>query len=359
MKKIFLTTRNNKVPILIGNDIITSKLLSTHIKSKNVIIITNETIGKIYLKKIKNCFKRYNTQVLEIKDGEKYKNISIFTKIHDHLIRNRFDRDLTIVALGGGVIGDLVGFVASTFMRGVKLIHLPTTLLAQVDSSIGGKTAVNHPNGKNLIGTFYQPDSIIIDTKFLQTLPEEEYTSGLAEVVKYGLISKPSLLVWMNKNSKKILSKNKDCLSYIVSISAKEKVRFVSQDERESNVRAFLNYGHTLGHAIEAAMNYRNILHGQAISIGMLFASMLSVEKNMLDINDFNLIEDTLEKLNLPTEIPKRIKTRDIVKHIKFDKKKQNNRNRFVLLNKLGKCVINDKLTDNFLGNMIEHYRSQ
>ena len=291
--------------------------------------------------------------------SEKNKNQKTTGKILEILLRHNFSREDILISVGGGITGDITGYAASLFKRGLKFINVPTTLLAQVDSSIGGKTAVNHPNGKNLIGTFYQPDSVIIDTKFLQTLPEEEYTSGLAEVVKYGLISKPSLLVWMNKNSKKILSKNKDCLSYIVSISAKEKVRFVSQDERESNVRAFLNYGHTLGHAIEAAMNYRNILHGQAISIGMLFASMLSVEKNMLDINDFNLIEDTLEKLNLPTEIPKRIKTRDIVKHIKFDKKKQNNRNRFVLLNKLGKCVINDKLTDNFLGNMIEHYRSQ
>ena len=358
MKKIFLSTGNNKVPIIIGNGIISTKLLSTYIKSKNVVIITNETVGKIYLKKIKSCLKNYNTKILEIKDGEKYKNLSVFTKIHDYLVSNRFDRDLTIVALGGGVIGDLVGFVASTFMRGVKLIHLPTTLLAQVDSSIGGKTAVNHPSGKNLIGTFYQPDSVIIDTKFLLTLPEQEYISGLAEVIKYGLISKPSLLTWMNKNSKKILSKDRDCLSHIVLTSAKEKIRFVSQDERESNVRAFLNYGHTLGHAIEAAMNYRKILHGQAISVGMLFASMLSVEKNMLNINHFNLIEDTLEKLNLPTEIPQQIKTRDIIKHIKFDKKKQDNRNRFVLLNKLGSCVINDKLKDDFLCKMIEHYRS-
>ena len=358
MKKIFLSTRNNKVPIVVGNGIISSKLLSKYIKSKNVLVITNETVGKIYLKEIKSYLKNFNTKTLEIKDGEKYKNLSIFAKIHDYLIDNRFDRDLTIIALGGGVIGDLVGFVASTFMRGVKLIHLPTTLLAQVDSSIGGKTAVNHPSGKNLIGTFYQPDSVIIDTKFLLTLPEQEYVSGLAEVVKYGLISKPSLLTWMNKNSKKILSKDKDCLTHIVLTSVKEKIRFVSQDERESNVRAFLNYGHTLGHAIEAAMNCRNILHGQAISIGMLFASMLSVEKNMLNINDFNLIEDTLEKLNLPIEIPKRIKTRDIIKHIKFDKKKQDNRNRFVLLGKLGNCVINDKLKDDFLGKMIEHYRS-
>ena len=144
MKKIFLSTRSNKIPIVIGNGIISSKLLSAYIKSKNVVIITNETVGKIYLKKIKSCLKNYNTKTLEIKDGEKYKNLSVFTKIHDYLINNRFDRDLTIIALGGGVIGDLVGFVASTFMRGVKLIHLPTTLLAQVDSSIGGKTAVNH-----------------------------------------------------------------------------------------------------------------------------------------------------------------------------------------------------------------------
>ena len=358
MKKIFLSTINNKIPITIGNNIISSKLLSKHIKSKSVVVVTNKTIGKIYLKKIRNCLKNYDTKVLEIEDGEKYKNITTFTKIHNYLIDNRFDRDLTIVAFGGGVVGDLVGFVASTFMRGVKLIHIPTTLLAQVDSSIGGKTAINHPNGKNLIGTFYQPISVIIDTKFLLTLPEEEYLSGLAEVVKYGLISKPSLLSWMNKNSKKILSRDKDCLGYIVLTSAREKVRFVSQDERESNVRAFLNYGHTLGHAIEAAMNYRNILHGEAISIGMLFASMLSVEKNKLDIKDFNLIEDTLEKLNLPTQIPKQIKTKNIIKHIKFDKKKQGDRNRFVLLNKLGSCIINDKLKDDFLEKMIGNYRS-
>ena len=357
MKKITLKTKNNNIPIFIGNKIVSKKMFSALIKGKDVLIITNKTVGKLYLNKIKKLLPSFTVKFIQLSDGEKYKNISVFSKIQDFMIKNNFDRDVTVIALGGGVIGDLVGFVASTFMRGVKLIHIPTTLLAQVDSSIGGKTAINHPNGKNLIGSFYQPNCVIIDTEFLKTLPEKEFTSGLAEVIKYGVIKNHKFLRWLNNHANEIINKKKSILLKIVEISAKEKVNVVTKDEHESDVRAFLNFGHTLGHAIEASMKYKNILHGEAISIGMLYASMLSVEKNNLSIEDFNLIESTLKKLKLPTKVPTKITNKNLIKHMSFDKKKKGGKNRFVLLERIGFCVINTTIKEKYLEEMLKVFR--
>ena len=358
MKKIKLVTKDKTIPVVIGSSILRGSLIKKHIDGRDIVIITNTTIKKLYLEKILSCVKSYNVKILSIPDGERYKNAKTFMRIHDFLLSNNFDRNLSIIALGGGVIGDLVGFVASTFMRGVKLIHIPTTLLSQVDSSVGGKTAINHIKGKNLIGTFYQPDCVIIDTSFLHTLPEKEYLSGLAEVIKYGMIGNSGFLKWIYKNADSILNRKDESLEKIVTTSVKEKIKFVSKDERESNIRAHLNFGHTLGHAIEASMSYKNILHGQAISIGMLFASMISVDKNNLSIKDFNLILLTLEKLGLPCTVPKNIRTKSLMKHMSFDKKKLGKKNRFVLLSKLGQCVIDDTLSNKYLEEMVGVFRA-
>ena len=358
MKQLLLKTDSKNTPIVIGKNIINSSLLSKFINSKDVVIITNTTIGKLHLKKITSVLKKFNLNILKLPDGEQYKNINTLSKIHDYLITMNFDRDLTIIALGGGVIGDLVGFASDTFLRGVNLIHIPTTLLAQVDSAIGGKTGVNHKFGKNLIGTFKQPNSVIIDINYLSTLPEKEFNSGLAEVIKYGIISNPKFLKWINNNSNLIIKRNSNSLLKIVEISVKEKISIVMRDEKESNIRAFLNFGHTLGHAIEASMNYKNILHGHAVSIGMIFATMLSVDKGALNIDEFNLIESTIKKLGLPINIPSKISTSKIIKHMSFDKKNKGGKNHFVLLKSIGKCYITNKLTNSYITSMIESFRS-
>ena len=358
MNKLVLKTQNNKVPILIGNKILSKINFSNFIIGKEVCILSNRKIAKLYLTKLKKKLKGFKINTFIIPDGEKYKNVQVLNKIHNFLIKNKFDRQLTIIGLGGCVIGDLSGLVADTFLRGVNLIHIPTTLLAQVDSAIGGKTGVNHKFGKNLIGTFKQPNSVIIDINYLSTLPEKEFNSGLAEVIKYGIISNPKFLKWINNNSNLIIKRNSNSLLKIVEISVKEKISIVMRDEKESNIRAFLNFGHTLGHAIEASMNYKNILHGHAVSIGMIFATMLSVDKGALNIDELNLIESTIKKLGLPINIPSKISTSKIIKHMSFDKKNKGGKNHFVLLKSIGKCYITNKLTNSYITNMIESFRS-
>ena len=327
------------------------------IKGKDVVIITNTTLAKLHLSSLKSNLKMYNFRDYILPDGEKYKNLTSLNKIHDFLIENKFDRDVTIIALGGGVIGDISAFAADTFLRGVALIHIPTTLLAQVDSSIGGKSGVNHRLGKNLIGSFKHPECVFIDTSYLTTLPNREYISGLAEVVKYGVINNPMFLRWLNKNTKSILKRDLNDLNKLIYISAKEKVIIVHKDEKESNIRAYLNFGHTLGHAIESAKNYKGILHGEAISIGMVFAAAISVEKKSLSLADFNLIEDTLMSFGLPITIPRVIKTTKIVEHMDFDKKRKMGKINFVLLKSIGTCLLEDRLTKSYLLKLVKIFQ--
>lgn len=229
MKKILLKVKNTKVPILIGKDILKKIKYKEYIQNKDIVIITNKTVAKLYLAKIKYSLKSFKVENYILPDGERFKNINELKKIHDFLINKNFDRQLTIIALGGGVIGDLAGFAADTFLRGVDLIHIPTTLLAQVDSSIGGKTGVNHENGKNLIGSFKHPNAVIIDVSLLSTLPERQFISGLAEVIKYGIIGNKSFLNWLNKNTDNILRHKSQELLKMVSVSVREKINIVQK----------------------------------------------------------------------------------------------------------------------------------
>ena len=358
MKKVSLKLKNKNLPIYIGNNIFVGSTIANHIKHKDVVIITNTKIANLHLKKVKRSLKGFLVKTLILPDGEKYKNINTLNKIHDYLIKNKFNRDLTVIALGGGVIGDLVAFASDTFLRGVNLIQIPTTLLAQVDSSIGGKAGINHQNGKNLIGSFKHPEAIFIDIMFLKTLSNKQYIAGLAEVVKYGAIGNSVFLKWLNKNSKAILSRKTEFLIKLISISVKAKVDVVQQDEKESNIRAHLNFGHTLGHAIESAMKYKGILHGEAVSIGMNFAAAISVEQSTLEIMEYNLLEDTLLKLGLPIHVPSSISDKSIMKHMSFDKKKKNGKNHLVLLESIGKSFICDKLTDSYISKFVKTFQS-
>ncbi len=358
MKKILFKIDGRKIPIIVGHNVCGKVSISKYIDYKDIVIITNTKIAKLHLKKLEKSLKSFNVKTLIFPDGEKYKNISSLNKVHDFLIKSKFNRNLTVIALGGGVIGDLAGFASDTFLRGVNLIHIPTTLLAQVDSSIGGKTGVNHKYGKNLIGSFKHPVAIFIDISYLKTLPQKEYISGLSEVVKYGAIGDRAFLRWLNTNSKLILERDPDSLVKLILMSVKAKVSVVQKDEKESNIRAHLNFGHTLGHAIESSLNYKGISHGEAVSIGMLFASAISVEKSDLKIDEFNLIENTLANFSLPVRIPSSIPGAKILQNMTYDKKNKKGKINFVLLTSIGSCCLNDRIDDRYILGMLKTFQS-
>jgi 3-dehydroquinate synthase len=358
MKKILFKIEGKSIPIIIGNQICDKNSISKYIDYKDVVIITNTKVAKLHLEHLKKSLKNFNIKALILPDGEKYKNVASLNKVHDFLIKKKFNRNLTIIALGGGVIGDLAGFASDTFLRGVNLIHIPTTLLAQVDSSIGGKTGINHKYGKNLIGSFKHPVAIFIDTKYLDTLPKKEYISGLSEVVKYGVIGNKVFLKWLNKNSNLILQRDSNSLIKLITNSVRAKVSVVQKDEKESNIRAYLNFGHTLGHAIESSLNYKGISHGEAVSIGMLFAAAMSVEKSNLKIDEFNLIENTLASFSLPTKIPSIITSTKILQHMVYDKKNRHGKINFVLLTSIGFCCTNDRISDSYILGLLKTFQS-
>ncbi len=358
MKKITLTTSHNKVPIIIGKNILNDFNISRYVSNKDVLIITNTTVGNIYLNKTIRLFKKFNVNTLILPDGEKYKNKDVLNKIYNFLIKNKYDRSLTIVALGGGVIGDLVAYAADTFMRGVPLIHIPTTLLAQVDSSIGGKCGINHKLGKNLIGSFKHPNLVLIDITVLKTLPEREFKSGMAEVIKYGLIKDKKFFSFLNKNNKNILNLNSDYLLKMIATCVSYKTKIVKEDELEGGLRALLNFGHTFGHAIEASKNYKGILHGEAVSIGMNIASAISADNQYISDEDYCEIEETLTSFGLPTIIPKKISATNLMKHINHDKKKISGKNRFILLREVGNAFISNKLDNKYLKELSKNFIS-
>ena len=356
MRKINLKVNNTKVPIIIGREILKTVNPSEYVSKNDVAIVTNSTVAKLYLQQTKRLFKEFNVTSLVLPDGEKHKNIQTLQKIYNFLIKSKLDRSLTIVALGGGVIGDMVAFAADTFMRGVDLIHIPTTLLAQVDSSIGGKCGINHPMGKNLMGSFKHPKVIIMDTATLKTLPKREFMAGMAEVIKYGLIKNKNFFKFIDKNHCKITKQDHDTLIKTIFACASIKSQVVKQDELEGGIRAILNFGHTFGHAIEASKNYKGILHGEAISIGMNIASAISADQGYLTHDEYCNIEDILLSMHMPTMIPKKITVASVMRHLGHDKKKIAGKNRFILLNEIGKAFISDKLDDKYLKDISKNF---
>ena len=359
MKKIILKTKHSNIPIIVGANILDNFNLSNYVTNKDVLIISNTTVGKLYLKKIKKLFNKFNVNTLLLPDGEKYKNKDTLNKIYNFLIKNKYDRSLTVVALGGGVIGDLVAYASDTFMRGVSLIHIPTTLLAQVDSSIGGKCGINHELGKNLIGSFKHPNLILIDIAVLKTLPIRQFRAGMAEVIKYGLIKDRRFFKFLNNNNKDILNHNSNNLLKMIITCVSSKSNIVKEDELESGIRALLNFGHTFGHAIEASKNYKGILHGEAVSIGMNIASAISADKQYISDVEYCEIEDALLAFGLPTIVPKKISCENLIKHINHDKKKVSGKNRFILLKGIGNAFISSNLDNRYLKELSKNFISQ
>ena len=309
-------------------------VLNSNLGKKNkILIITDSGVPKKHIKKLKGLINSKSVHTLELDNGERSKSFSSFKKIIDKLFELRFDRSDILIAFGGGVVGDITGFSASTFLRGIKYIQIPTTLLAQVDSSVGGKTAINVPQGKNLVGAFYNPSLVLISTEFLNTLPENEYKSGLGEVIKYAFIGNKKLKNIIEKNPEKIIKRESSILQTIIEESIKTKSKIVTKDERESGIRAILNFGHTFGHAIEAKNNYKNITHGAAITLGIIIASKVSFFEGHITKYQLDNIINMVSSLNLDISHEKYTYS-DLKKFMSTDKKVSDGKLNLILINK-------------------------
>ena len=336
-------------PIVIGNGLLDGGLdLSKFVPGPNCLIVSNETVAPLYLDRVLPNFNGKKIATLELPDGEVHKTMGTMQKILDQLVASRANRDTTVVALGGGVVGDIAGFAAACYMRGVAFIQIPTTLLAQVDSSVGGKTGVNHPEGKNLIGAFHQPEVVMIDIETLNTLPDRELKAGLAEVIKYGAICDIEFFAWLELNMPALLAKEPAALVHAVSRSCELKAKVVAEDERESGRRATLNFGHTFGHAIEHCLGYGEWLHGEAVAAGMVMAAELSG----LSESDVGRLRSLVAAAGLPVS-PPAIDADNWLTAMGMDKKVQQEQLRFVLLKALGDSHVTSSYDENRLGRII------
>ena len=332
--------KDRSYPIFIGKGASQEpEALIDRVKGSDVAIISDEVVAPLYLNQLLEGLPEKNIITYVLPKGEQEKKLKTVHKIIDHLLQNGFGRDATLISLGGGVVCDITGFVASVFMRGVSVIQIPTTLLAQVDASVGGKTGVNHSLGKNLIGSFYQPSAVVCDTAFLSTLDPKEMSDGLAEIIKYGLIYDRDFFVWLQTNISNILEQDRASLGHAVQRSCQIKAEIVAQDEREQSIRAILNFGHTFGHAIENQTGYDQWSHGQAIAAGMVLASKLSAKMSLISEEDVELIKDILLRAGLPVEPPK-ISTHDFIDAMKADKKVKARVIQLVLLKEIGSAFL-------------------
>lgn len=341
-------------PIYIGSGLLSkSDLVVRHVSGNQVLIVTNETIAPLYLEPLRdachNSGRISGLSELVLPDGEAYKNLDTLNLVFDKLLADRHNRSTTIVALGGGVVGDMSGFAAACYQRGVRFIQVPTSLLAQVDSSVGGKTGVNHPLGKNMIGAFHQPEAVVIDTDTLKTLPPRELRAGMAEVIKYGIIKDSQFFAWLENNYQALLALDEAALSYAIERSCAIKAQVVAQDERESGVRAILNLGHTFGHAIEAATGYGNWLHGEAVAAGMVIAADLSMRQGWLAREDARRIRNLIEATGLPVAPPAQMGQPEFERYMAVDKKVIDGKLRLVLIKRLGEAVVSSDFTADLL----------
>ena len=343
MKTINIDLGDRSYPIYVGDQLIDNPtILLNHIHTHTVVVVTNTTVAPLYLDTVTQSLGD-NTHIIPIilPDGEQYKNTETLNTIYEVLLKNKCDREVMLIALGGGVIGDITGFAAASFMRGVKFIQIPTTLLSQVDSSVGGKTGINHALGKNMIGAFYQPQCVIADVGLLKTLPERELSAGLAEVIKYGLIRDAAFFVWLEKTMPSLINKDPSSLIEAVIRSCENKADVVAQDEFESSkgIRATLNLGHTFGHAIEHAMGYGNWLHGEAVAAGMVMAAFLSQELGWLNSDEFDRTKQLIANANLPINPPD-IPVDQFMGLMQSDKKSQRGRIHLILQKTIGDAIL-------------------
>ena len=330
-------------PIYIGSDLISNpEFFAQHIKGSRVMVVSNTTVAPLYLEQLKKALVDFNVSEVILPDGEEFKTLDVLNQIYTALLENRFDRTCTLIALGGGVVGDMTGYAAASYQRGVNFIQVPTTLLSQVDSSVGGKTGVNHPLGKNMIGAFHQPQAVIADTLTLNTLPDRELSAGMAEVIKYGLINDVEFFEWLEENMEALMARDLVLLAEAIRRSCADKAQIVAADEKESGQRALLNLGHTFGHAIETGMGYGKWLHGEAVGAGMAMAADMSCRLGWIDDNKVNKINDLLKRAALPASPPESMSGDDFMGLMSVDKKVLDGKMRLVLMKDIGHSIISD-----------------
>ncbi len=327
-------------PIVIGSGTSCGSDIDKLIEQRNVLIVSNETVAPLYLKQVAASLGNRLVESVVLPDGEQYKNLDVLNQVFDGLLQAGFARDCCVIALGGGVVGDMAGFAAASYQRGVALVQIPTSLLAQVDSSVGGKTGVNHSMGKNMIGAFHQPQAVLIDTDVLSTLPQRELSAGLAEIIKYGFIYDAQFFAWLEENLDALKSGNPETLSVAIRRSCEIKAEIVAADEREHGVRAWLNFGHTFGHAIENLLGYGNWLHGEAVGAGMCMALDMSVRMDFLADSARQRGVDLIARADLPTHPPAELQAADMLALMARDKKVKEGQIRLILLKDIGKATI-------------------
>lgn len=357
MKTLQVSLGERSYPIYIGSDLLSQvTLLNKHIKGKDVLVVTNSTVAPLYLQSVLDALSDYRCEAVILPDGEQYKTLDVLNQVFTKLLEEKFSRQVTLIALGGGVVGDMTGFAAACYQRGVPFIQIPTTLLSQVDSSVGGKTAVNHVLGKNMIGAFYQPQCVIADTLTLSTLDDRQLSSGMAEVIKYGLINDPDFFDWLEHNMPKLIARDQTLLAEAIERSCQDKADVVASDELEQGVRALLNLGHTFGHAIETGMGYGNWLHGEAIAVGMLMAADLSQRMGWMQEIDVARIKALFIAAGLPVLAPKGMTSEQFMTLMSVDKKVQEGHIRLVLLRGIGQAIISDDYSVTKLADTLESF---
>ncbi|KST63816.1 3-dehydroquinate synthase [Mastigocoleus testarum] len=356
--KVYLPQDSYEVAISSGYLDVLGEKTSTLGLGKKILLVSNPTVFGHYGERAINSLKSADFDVASciLPDGEQYKNLESLQKIYDAALENRIERSSTMVALGGGVIGDMTGFAAATWLRGIKFVQVPTTLLAMVDAAIGGKTGVNHPQGKNLIGAFHQPQLVLIDPQVLETLPDREFSAGMAEVIKYGIIWDRELFDRMEECDRldRISAITPDLIEYILNHSCQSKADVVSKDEKEAGLRAILNYGHTIGHAVESLTGYSVVNHGEAVAIGMVAAGKIAVELGMWNPEEAQRQDRLIEKANLPTKLPAGIDIEGIIAALQTDKKVKAGKVRFILPTSIGKVEITDRVTSEVIRRILE-----
>ena len=356
MQTLQVDVGHSRYRIAIGPGLLAmSELLDTYIRGRDLMIVTNSIVARLYLAKLTASLAGRRIAECILPDGEQHKTLQTAGWVFDALVAKKMNRDATVLALGGGIVGDVAGFAAASYQRGIGYVQIPTTLLAQVDSSVGGKTGVNHSGGKNLIGAFYQPQSVIADTDTLTTLPDRELRAGLAEVIKYGCVWDPLLFDWLDNHIPELLARDVDALTYAIARSCEIKATVVAKDEREQNLRAILNFGHTFGHAIEAATAYETYLHGEAVGLGMLMAANLSHRLGLIESDTLERVRDILTRAGLPTEAP-RIGAAKALELMRMDKKVLAGAVRLVLLEKLGRAILTAGYPQAELDATLEEY---
>jgi len=358
----FVEEKESKIIIKEGliDDI--GRYLTSLNESKEVFVITNPLVKHLHGEKLISGFSRYgiHSKFIEIPDGEKYKSLSTASDIYDTLLKEKANRSTTLISFGGGVIGDLTGFIASTYMRGVPLIHIPTTLLSQVDSSIGGKVAVDHPKAKNIIGSFYHPRAIFIDPLVLGTLPLEHIKNGLVEIIKISVIDSPSLFATLDGVIQRVLNKDMEILKTIISDAVKLKVHVVLQDPKENNQRKYLNFGHSIGHALETNFGYQKLTHGEAVALGMVIETKISRYRGICSVDLEKKIKSIINKLNISFKITfKNMHNENIWETIAFDKKNKQGRICFILPEKIGKVNLIEGINKKEVINALEEFKKE